>query len=84
MAWKITVKPEGRNGTATPDKNEGGMVVRLVNGMTTQEVGRVAFERENSTHPDVEFPAQLKTFTDAAKAVVEMMNEMVDESGVLQ
>lgn len=85
MAWKIEAKPEGRNGTATPEKNEGGMVVYLVNSAgSRQEVGRVAFERQNSTHPDVDFPTQLKTFIDAAKAAVEAIDELVDDSGVLQ
>lgn len=86
MMFKIEAKPVGANGTKTPGKNEGGLVINLVSTSSgaREEVGRVAFERKNSSHPDVDAPTQIKTYMDAAKAAVDAVNDLLDSSGTLQ
>jgi hypothetical protein len=82
LAWKISAKPEGRNGDG---KNEGGMVVYLVAPGTAsrEEVGRVAFERANSLHPDVPYEDQLDIEIGKARKTIEVIEELTANAGEL-
>jgi hypothetical protein len=85
MAWRIECKPEGHNPGTEEGRNEGGMVVYVVAGAGgREEIGRVAFERQNSTHPDVTYGDQLDTFMTAARETISMMESLRSEAGVLQ
>lgn len=81
MAWKLSARPEGRNGGG---KNEGGLVIYLVGGNGREEVGRVAFERQNSLHPDVEFDDQVDLEVAKAKKAIEVIEELTEQAGELQ
>jgi hypothetical protein len=82
LAWTISAKPEGRNGDG---KNEGGMVVYLVSPQThsREEVGRVAFERANSLHPDVPYEDQLDIEIGKARKTIEVIEELTANAGEL-
>lgn len=80
MAWKISAKPEGRNGGG---KNEGGMVIYLVSNAGREEVGRVAFERNNSSHPDVTYEDQLDIEIGKAQKTIEVVEELTRSAGEL-
>jgi hypothetical protein len=82
LAWKISARPEGRNGGG---KNEGGMVVYLVAPSTSgrEEIGRVAFERENSLHPDVPYEDQLDIEIGKARKSIEVLEELSANAGEL-
>lgn len=85
--WIITAEPEGKNpgdrSTAEKvkgklvGKNEGGVIIRLATfpdgEYNRREVGRVAFDRKNSEHPDRSFKA----------ALVEAVQIANDAAGVL-
>jgi hypothetical protein len=89
--WKVVIRPEGNNPAEDPDaeegaqgRNEGGMIVYLENGGVREEVGRVAFERANSAHPDVDFRTQLRHEVDTATAAVEALRDMFAGAGELR
>lgn len=84
--WRIVCKPQGHNPGSEEGRNEGGMVVYVTTtgGGGREEIGRVAFERANSTHPDVSYADQLSTFMAAARETIRVMEELRDESGALQ
>lgn len=85
MAWRIVCKPEGHNPGSEEGRNEGGMVVYVSAGTGgREEIGRVAFERANSTHPDVSYADQLSTFMEAARETIRLMEDLRGEEGVLQ
>lgn len=79
--WEIVARPEGKN---DDDKNEGGMIVLLKNGSAEEEVGRVAFERANSLHPDVEFDDQLDKELGKAVRSLAAIRELTSGSKELQ
>jgi hypothetical protein len=88
--WKVVMRPEGRNPAPDPDaedgsqgRNEGGMVIYLENGGVREEVGRVAFERANSTHPEVEFKDQLRVEVGKAQDAVAALAELMADAGTL-
>lgn len=87
MAWKILAEPQGDNtsydaGTA---ENKGGIVIYLVetNNYIKQEVGRVAFERKNSTNPRVKFETQLDKEIAKAQKAIKVINDLTDGAGEL-
>jgi hypothetical protein len=85
MAWRIECRPEGHNPGTEDGRNEGGMVVYVVGGAGgREEIGRVAFERNNSTHPDVTYADQLSTYMEAARETIRMITDLQAEAGVLQ
>lgn len=81
MSWKIVAEPKGGN---EHESNTGGIVVYMVNGMIRQEVSRVAFVRREAKNPDVTFADQLRTEVAKAKTAIEMVNNLLDESGELK
>lgn len=81
MSWKISAKPEGRNGGG---KNEGGMVVYLVSAGGREEVERVAFDRANSKNPDVTYEDQLDMTVGKARKSIEVLAELTAGAGELQ
>lgn len=84
MAWQIVVKPVGANPGKQDGKNEGGVVVELVTGRgAREEVKRVAFERGNSTNPDVPFDDQLDDTLKIARKACDVVNELLGEQGAL-
>ena len=82
MAYRIECRPEGHNPGTQEGRNEGGMVVYVVGTTGREEIGRVAFERQNSTHPDVTYADQLSTFMEAARETIRMIEDM-RQPGVL-
>lgn len=93
--WHVTYRVEGKQG-ALPEGAEvsgdapvqglnlGGIIIEVSNGATKQEVGRVAFQREHSKHPDVALEDQVKVVTDKARAAVTLLNEDLSGNGELQ
>jgi hypothetical protein len=71
--WKIEVEPEGKNEN---NKNEGAAIVFLSNGSKREEVGAVAFAREHSNNPLVEFDDQLDRVVARAKKVLKVRREL--------
>lgn len=84
MSWEVVARPEGRNDGG---KNEGGMVVYLTMGGQShapkEEIGRVAFERANSTHPDVSYEDQLDIEIAKAKKSIDVLAELAAGAGTL-
>jgi len=88
--WKVVMRPEGNNPAPDPDaeegsqgRNEGGMVIYLENAGVREEVSRVAFVRENSTHPDVSFTDALQAEMNTAHAAVDALKEWTANAGTL-
>lgn len=79
--WEISIRPEGRN---EDGKNEGGVVILLKQGNQEAEVGRVAFERSNSLHPEVKFEDQLQVEVGKAATVLNKIRELNEGAGQLQ
>jgi hypothetical protein len=80
--WIVVCDPVGRNpGTIAKAKskvtgsNEGGMVVRLTNGIMTEEVGRVGFVRANTSNKRVGFKPMLDKMTALAWDVADALEE---------
>lgn len=88
MPWQILARPEGKNPGSEEGRNEGGIVIELApvsgSGHPREEVSRVAWERANSTHPEVAFEDMLSIEMEKAKHAVEMLNELTADAGVLQ
>jgi hypothetical protein len=86
MAWQILARPEGKNPGSEEGRNEGGIVIELAlsGGSAREEVSRVAYTRENSTHPEVSFEDMLDIEMDKAKKAVEVLTELTADAGVLQ
>lgn len=87
MPWQILARPEGKNPGAEEGKNEGGFVIELAlvgGGGAREEVTRVAFERANSSHPDVSFHDQLDHEMGKAKKAIEVLEELTADAGTLQ
>lgn len=85
--WKIVLRPEGKNPGEQEERNEGGMVIELMDGdgYRRQEVSRVAFARRNSRNPDVGFEEQLRAEWAKANEAVGLLNEQLrGEAGALQ
>jgi hypothetical protein len=59
------------------------MVIYLENQGVREEVTRVAFERANSTHPEVEFKDQLRAEVSKAHDAVAALREMLSDAGTL-
>jgi hypothetical protein len=83
MAWTLTLAPHGSNPGSEEGRNEGGMVVYLVNGGQREEVARVAWMRENSTNPDVAFQDQLDNEVAKAKHALAVLEELTANQGTL-
>lgn len=90
MAWKVVMRPEGRNPALDPDaeegsqgRNEGGLVIYLENAGVREEVSRVAFVRAHSTHPDLSFRDALAQEMDTAQAAVTALREWTANAGTL-
>jgi hypothetical protein len=88
--WKVVMRPLGNNPAPNADaedgeqgRNEGGMVIYLENQSVREEVTRVAFERANSTHPDVSFRDQLAHEMQTAHDAVAALKEMLSDAGTL-
>lgn len=83
--WKVVLKPEGKNPGTDDEKNEGGMVVQLLDGAGNfrQEVTRVAYARRHSRNPDADFDEQLRIEWDKAKAACDLLNEQLMGDGAL-
>lgn len=80
--WFLVGKVEGRNPGPEPKgrskkkgKNEGGLVI-CVNHTHghPQEVERVAFNRANSTNPDLDFDERVDQVIEKANRVLELLN----------
>jgi len=86
VTWKILCRPVGDNGVTQKNKNKGGLGVYLSTGddYHAQEVTRVAFERKNSTHPDIAFADQLREAIDTARAALTILREQLTWDGELQ
>lgn len=85
--YKIVCKPEDRStaveGTDV-EENRSCMVVQLVNGsQAPQEVCRVGFARENTTHPDVSLKDQLAGAIARARVAVDVLNDQLTSNGEL-
>lgn len=83
--WKIIVEPIADNGASDKGKNKGGMRVLLASSTDglPQEVNRVAFERKNSSHPEVSFEDQLREVVGTARAAVKILTEQLTWDGEL-
>lgn len=88
MPWELSMAPHGANPGSEEGRNEGGMVVYLINRTDSgvagkEEVGRVAWERQNSTHPDVEFNDQLDAYVERARHAIRVLAELTETAGEL-
>lgn len=84
--WRILVDPISDNGATEAKKNKGGMrvVLKRPGSYETSEVARVAYERKNSTHPDVSFADQLAVVVAAARAALDTLRESLTWDGEYQ
>lgn len=86
VTWEIVARPEGKNNDG---KNDSGMLIILKHsgpgsmGSREEEIGAVAFVRQNSLHPDTEFGEQLDTEIEKAKKAVEILSELTAGAGQL-
>lgn len=80
--WVVAIVPEEAAGPARGDfaKNYSGLVVLVTDGSEDgrHELSRVAFKRENSNNPGVDFVDMLVGEMERAAVAVDVLNETED------
>lgn len=74
--WFVAYEPIGENPGATQSKNLSGIKVVLTDGDDSIETERVAFLRDNTKFPDLDFKTALEQAHERAQTAAEEVNKL--------